>query len=177
MHSSILNKKTIRSLISYDSQRLVLRPMHQNDVNKILKWRRSKHILEFSFDKKIFTKDDHLKWFNHSRNSRIDYIIILKCNNKAIGSLSYKKSQIFKNAIEMGKYIGEKAYLGQGYGSEATKVWLKIGFNSFHFRKIFIVTRRDNSVNIHINEKLGFKKIENPINFDRKWLFMVKEKL
>ena len=93
-----------------------------------------------------------------SRRNRIDYIIEILNNQKMIGAVSFKLLEIKPKLFygELGKYIGEEDEMGKGFAIEATRKWIKFGFDYMKFHQIFSITKKTNIVNIHLNKKLGF---------------------
>jgi RimJ/RimL family protein N-acetyltransferase len=171
------NLFNFKKIINFETNRLILKPMKIKDSDLIIKWRNSLHIKNFSLKKKMISLEEHKVWFNSTRDKRVDYIFFIKEIMKPIGSLSFKaNNSFFKNklCIEMGKYLGDTDELGKGYAQEATEKWISIGFNFFDLDNIYVITKSDNFVNIHINKKLGFEIIDNPKNIDKTWTFMIK---
>ena len=113
--------------------------------------------------------NEHVQWFkNYSTHNRIDFLIFEKKFKKYIGALHYK---ISKNEAEMGKFISEKTFLGKGYGFEATKKWIEFGIKASGFNKIIAITSKKNVININLNKKLGFKKINNKNSIWQKMIY------
>jgi RimJ/RimL family protein N-acetyltransferase len=165
-----------------ETPRLIMRPMEIYDGEKVVEWRNSSHIKEMNFsDKnKILTLNEHLKWFESTRKKRIDYIVEVKESKKPIGSFSYVFLEDGEfggssKTAEIGKYIGEKSQKGKGYASEASRHWLKYGFETMNFDLIISKTKNINLSNIHINEKVGFSKSKWPdslSHLSEYWLLM-----
>lgn len=142
------------------SDRLFLRPMSPEDAEIIVRWRNSKHVASasrLSVAVKLSLKQ-HRKWFTRTRNDRIDYIIILTEDNQPIGSLSFTWRKIpgLDRCAELGKFIGEKKALGQGFATEATRLWLNYGFTKLKLESVIARTNINNLANIKINQKMGF---------------------
>lgn len=153
-----------------ETKRLKLIPLTKRNF-KVLFYLREKISREKNaFRKKNkITMNEHMQWFkNYSTQNRIDYLIFEKKLKKYIGALHYK---ISKNEAEMGKFISEKTFLGKGYGFEATKRWIEFGIQSNRFNKIIAITSKKNVINISLNKKLGFKKINNKNSIWQKMIY------
>jgi len=59
----------------------------------------------------------------------------------------------------LGMVIGEKAYWGQGYGQEATRLLLDYGFNLLNLNNIMLGAFSFNERAIHCYRKVGFREI------------------
>lgn len=143
-----------------ETERLILRPMLEDDAHQVVSWRNSKHVSSMSIvtSKQTVSIEEHLSWFKKTRNSRIDYIVELKEKKIAIGSvnLTICKLSNFGKCYELGKYIGEQSALGKGYAFEAAKRWVYYAFESLATDCLISKTRSDNEANIKINKRLGF---------------------
>ncbi len=73
----------------------------------------------------------------------------------------------------MGKFISDPKLRGQKYGFEASIKWIEFGKKKLHFEKIYAITSVENVINIKLNNKLGFRKIENHDHKGNKWVKMV----
>jgi ribosomal-protein-alanine N-acetyltransferase len=166
-----------------ETERLILRPMLEEDGPTIVRWRNAEHVAGVSHQSNTadLTLEKHLSWFQSTRESRVDYVIELKNEHHPIGSLSYTWRTLPNHGkvAEIGKYLGEPEALGKGYGSEATKAWIEYGFKELNLDCIVSRTRNDNAANIRTNEKLGFiiqawpPELEK---FGEGWIFMKLEK-
>lgn len=54
-------------------------------------------------------------------------------------------------------FIGEKAYWGQGVGTEVTKQVLALGFTEFHLNRIMLTVSEPNVGGVKAYAKAGFK--------------------
>jgi RimJ/RimL family protein N-acetyltransferase len=59
---------------------------------------------------------------------------------------------------ELGISIGEKAYWGRGYGTDAIRVLLAHAFGTLRLRRVTLITDADNERGIRSYEKVGFVK-------------------
>lgn len=140
------------------SGRIYLREMTEQDSTYLILWRNDPDIKKWFFNKKKLTLSEHLKWFKSTRDSRIDYIICDKNKDIPIGTLNYKN--IFNDTAEIGKMIGDKKYWGKGIGRESFILWLDFGINVLGFNTIYSKTLANNVRNIRLNERFGFKVID-----------------
>lgn len=140
-------------------KRVYLRPMCEADASYIVKWRNDPEIKKWMFNQQDLTIEGHLNWF-HSLdfNERLDYIICDLKSDTPIGTVNFV--DINQGSAEGGKMLGNKDYWGGGYAKEAFLLWLKFGFYQLKLKKIFIRTMATNQANIKLNERLGFKYVE-----------------
>lgn len=139
-----------------DTPRLWLRPMCRDDAEVVVAWRN-----EPSTAKMFFSPppdiDDHRAWFDGDRVDRVDYMIVRRDEQRPIGVVNFKDIDQTESCAEAGKLLGDRDSRGQGMAKEAFAAWLLYGFGSLGLRRVRIRTRSDNTANIHLNRKLGFK--------------------
>lgn len=83
-------------------------------------------------------------------------IITLK-DKTPIGVVAFLNLDTIHQKAELRKLIGVPEHRAHGYGKEATKYWIKYGFQKLKLKKIYLNTVDTNIHNIRINEELGFK--------------------
>ena len=160
------------------SDRLCLRPMVLEDAAMIVRWRGMLHVARSAkLTKGNISLEQHKEWFVRTRDNRLDYVIELTEDKVPIGSLSFAWRVLpgFNLSAELGKFIGEERFLGQGYASEATKLWLDYGFNKLKLDVVVARTRKGNLSNIRVNEKMGFSIEPRHPQFNKtsdEWVFM-----
>ncbi len=83
-------------------------------------------------------------------------IITLK-DNTPIGVVAFLNIDKVHKKAELRKLIGAPEHRARGYGKEATRYWIKYGFQKLNLKKIYLNTIDTNIHNIKINEEMGFK--------------------
>jgi RimJ/RimL family protein N-acetyltransferase len=67
----------------------------------------------------------------------------------------FKANYIYRNA-EIGIFIGETEYWGNGFGTEAINMILDYAFNTLNFRKIIAEVNETNIQSLEMFKKVGF---------------------
>ena len=173
-HPDFITPDERRQMPVLTTDRLVLRPMQEDDAGRVVAWRNSPHVSDVSSTQRRFDEATHREWFRSTRAERTDYVVCTKEGMNPIGSFSFKRhlQEADSRVAEMGKYIGEKSALGKGYAKEAGLAWVRFGFEYFHFAVIVAVTRGDNAANIRVNESLGFHLAEEKVDRGVRWIKM-----
>ena len=73
-----------------------------------------------------------------------------------IGNCGFLEIDWRNRLSEFGIFIGDKTYWNQGYGSEAVRLLLKLGFDSLNLNRIFLRVFENNPRAIRAYEKVGF---------------------
>ena len=145
-----------------DGERIYLRQMREEDAPYVVKWRTDPEIRKWMFNQEELTMESHMNWFRQrSQSNRVDFVICNKITNECIGTLNV--INIENQRAEAGKMLGNKEYWGRGYAKEAFRLWLNYGFENLGFKKIYVRTMINNTPNIKLNEKLGFKTSEETV--------------
>lgn len=174
-----MNSETLPMPI-LETQRLRLRPMTEDDALMVVSWRNAEHVASMSREttESTLSIETHLDWFAKTRTKRVDYIVEIRDEHRSIGSLSLTFHPLADCTLcaELGKYIGDQNALGKGYAGEAAGRWLEYAFDTLGMECVFARTRRINTPNIRINDKLGFSIEPWPIQLgptSEDWIFML----
>jgi len=137
------------------TKNLIIREFH-NDEDKdiLLEWMKDKFGRHFLLS--MTSASSHTIENLISLEKNILGVITLE-DGKPIGTVAFLNHDIENQKAELRKLIGDPTFRGKGYGKEATKYWIKYGFEKLNLKKIYLNTTDTNFHNIRINEELGFK--------------------
>lgn len=144
--------------MTIEGKKILLEPIKIEDTDLIIKWRNNENVRKnFIFQKK-FTREIHLNWLESQVNTGnvVQFIIKIKENNKAIGSVYFRDIDYTKKIAEYGIFIGEDDERGNGYGTEAAQLALNFAFNELNLDRIFLRVFKDNKSAIKTYEHAGF---------------------
>jgi len=138
-----------------ETKNLIIRDIQKETDKKILEeWVNDKYGRHFLLSMTRATTCSIEELISLEQN--IIGIITLK-DGKPIGTVAFLNHDSVNRKAELRKLIGDSEYRGKGYGKEATKYWIKYGFEILKLQKIYLNTTETNFHNIKINEELGFK--------------------
>ena len=83
-------------------------------------------------------------------------ILLLQCQNKICGVLSYNDFQAHNHSANIGYWLGE-AYQGHGIVSSALPVLVQYGFTQLGLKQVFIRVAEGNDKSAAIPKRLGFQ--------------------
>ena len=142
-------------VLPLETKNLMIREFKSDEDKKFLEeWIKDKYGRYFLFTITSATADTIEELIGLEKN--ILGIITLK-DGKPIGTVAFLNYDSANKKAELRKLIGNPEYRGKGYGKEATKYWIKYGFENLNLEKIYLNTTDTNFHNIQINEELGFK--------------------
>lgn len=84
-----------------------LRPIREEDLSLVLKWRNSDKIRLKMFQQHIIEWAEHKKWFERIKTKKIPMNFIFEYMNKPIGYAAVSDYDIENKSCSSGKYIGE----------------------------------------------------------------------
>ena len=147
-----------------DLESIYLRPISYADTENIVRWRNQPVIKsKFVFQDDI-TEESHNEYMKNKVETGevIQYIIVLKENDKDIGTVFVKDVDPERGCGEIGIFIGETEYQNKGLGSIATQIlynylWDELGFNYVYNRQ-----RKDNANSIRVCQNRGYQPLPDP---------------
>lgn len=139
-----------------------LGPVKREFIDYYLKWMNDPELTQYLMMYRPLTREMEEDWFNSLKN-REDFFIfaILLFNQdeieKLLGNCSIDVD--WKNRVgTCGIIIGEKAYQGKGYGTEAMELLVNYGFNTLNLNRIQLETFSFNIRALKSYQKVGFKE-------------------
>lgn len=138
---------------------LRLRPIQEKDTPLIIKWRNADFVRNNFIFRETFTMEMHTKWLYDRvfTGNVIQYIIEIAKLNMPIGSVYLRDIDLQNESGEFGIFIGEKEYIGKGYGTNATKTFIHFCF-SLGFHRIFLRLLDNNLIAEKCYANVGFCK-------------------
>ncbi len=95
--------------------------------------------------------------FQQSESDSTRFSWIIETNEgKPLGVIALVSIDAAHGRAELGISIGEKAYWGRGYGTDAIRVLLGHAFGALNLRRVTLITDADNERGIRSYEKCGF---------------------
>lgn len=147
----------------YEAQRVRLRPPERAEVPLYTSWMMNPAQREYitvrymslSLEEKWF--DGILEAMQHKPPADLYFVIEVRDDSIPIGMCGLHRLDWLNRNAEFGIAIGESAYWGRGYGTDATRTLLEIGFTWFNLHRIYLHVNEDNIRAIRTYERVGFK--------------------
>ena len=149
-------KRKIKMKDDYNTERLVLRQLNQDDTQFISILVNMPEWIRFIGDRNIHSKEDAEKYISKIlADKNIKYWVVrLNEKNNPIGIITFIKRD-YLDFPDIGfAFLGE--YTKQGYAFEAATVVLQDAIKQSH-DCVLATTIRENSKSIRLLEKLGFR--------------------
>ena len=85
------------------------------------------------------------------------FAIVDRATEQHIGNTAIHNIDWIRRLGEFGIIVGEKAYWGKGYGTEATRLVVGFAFDRLNLNKVWLGVHADHPGAIRAYEKVGFK--------------------
>ncbi|MCR4678843.1 MAG: GNAT family N-acetyltransferase [Lachnospiraceae bacterium] len=152
----------IDKALRIESERLLLRPLTEEDTDVVLKLRNSDYVRDNFFYRHIITPEEHLKYFREKcETGAVHYFIVEeKETGDVIGVVYLQHYDDVEKTMESGIFLSKSAPKGKGYATECygTLVWY--GFTKLNLKKQFCRVIADNKASLRMNEKLGYEEVD-----------------
>lgn len=119
----------------------VLTPMTEEDLKLIKSWA-SDPLICNNYHKSLVEEENFLKELISGGNDHVKAYTINTEDSKAIGKLTIEIED--DNTANMDILIGEKIYIGKGYGKDALKAAIKHCFEYLNLDAVKVTVKKDN---------------------------------
>jgi RimJ/RimL family protein N-acetyltransferase len=128
--------------------------MNEKDAVPYVRWLRDSEVGRVP---SVSERAKQLEAFNQSPSDLVLGIEI-KETFKLIGTIGFRNIDWKRRVAEAAIFIGDKKERNKGYGTEAMKIMLEIGFKELSLEKILLQVRPSNLRALHVFRKLGFRE-------------------
>lgn len=134
-----------------------LRRIERQDIPTFVRWFSDPEVREFLVINRPISTAEEEKWFERKLEEEGSEIFAIETTDGThIGNIELFSVDERNRHAELGVVIGEKAYWGQGYGSDAIRTLLRFGFEEMNLHRIYLRVYEDNTRGIRAYEKCGF---------------------
>lgn len=150
--------------LQIETERLILRPFRQTDLDDFYEYASVEGVGEMAGFKHHQNKEESKQILNRFIENDKTFAIVLKKDNKVIGSLGIEKYGMEDKLTEFNNYIGReigyilsKNYWGKGIMPEAVNAVINHLFNILNFDFLICGYYEFNNQSKRVQEKCGFK--------------------
>ena len=104
--------------------------------------------------------DDETEWYESRRKDKdhVVFAILTLDENRLIGNCGLNRIDLKNRCALFGIFIGDKEYLGKGYGTDATRTMLRFAFEQMGLNRIELEVYDFNPRAARSYEKAGFRR-------------------
>ena len=143
-------------------ERIRLRAVERDDILRFVEWLNDPEVIVGLIMHLPLALWDETRWFEslstHSIEQRPLAIEASVPGDgwKHIGSVGLEGVEWMNRSASFGIFIGEKSFWNRGYGTEATRLTVRHGFETLNLNRIFLYVYQTNPRAIRAYEKAGF---------------------
>lgn len=140
-------------------KKIALRALEKNDLKRCWKWMNDPEVFVGEPGIRLpesFYEEE--KWYEETQKDVRTKIFAIQIGKRHIGNIGLHNIDNRNKRAELGIMIGDKNCWDKGYGSDAIKTILSMGFNELNLHKIYLHVFPSNKRAFKCYEKCGFKK-------------------
>ncbi len=139
-------------------EKCYLSPINVEDYEKYTAWVNDMEVaVGLVFSSSLINPNMEKEILERLSKSNNNFAIVDKEKDELIGNIGFPKIDQINRIGELGIFIGNKDYWGQGYGVDAINLLLDFGFNILNLHNIYLRVYDFNKPAIKAYKKLGFK--------------------
>ncbi|WP_261178458.1 GNAT family N-acetyltransferase [Anaerobacillus sp. CMMVII] len=144
----------------FESERVYLRTFKTSDFEKIYQALLNPKFRKLTGTQTFFSQEAIEKAYEgfKSDKSRLDFVIVLKETNEAIGDLALNEIDYVNNNGNIRIALYQEEHYGKGLGTEALNLILEYGFEVLNLYRISLNVFEFNKRAIKAYEKLGLSR-------------------
>jgi len=138
-------------------ERIIIRPLRRDDIDKRLKWQKYPDPLYFHYNLGDITEVQKREWYHkRKKDPKMLYLTIDNLKGELLGFLSLYDIDWDNKKAKLGIYLGYE-YIDKGYGTEAIKTFLPYYFEKMRFKELYLDAASLNQRAIKCYLKCGFE--------------------
>jgi RimJ/RimL family protein N-acetyltransferase len=134
-----------------------LRRIEREDIPTFVRWFCDPEVRTFLLLNSPISHAQEERWFERKLEEDSELFAIETLDGTHIGNIELFDFHRIHRRAELGVVLGEKAYWGQGYGSDAIRTLLRFGFEELNLHRIQLSVYEDNERGIGAYKKCGFQ--------------------
>lgn len=141
-------------------KRLYLRPPLRADIPHFLRWINDEDVTQYLAVNFPVMWAEEEQWFENLQKRKETVLVLVIVTNEGvpIGTMGLQNIKWVDRVATTGAMIGEKEFLGRGYGTEAKMLLLNYAFNILNLRKICSEVLAYNRRSYAYQIKCGYKE-------------------
>lgn len=137
----------------FETERLLMRPLNLSDTDDVFEWVSDPEVNKYLMYALYKKREEVVSWINSLTDSDLLFAVLLKEENKVIGSISISYSNRL-HGFELG-YNFNKNYWGKGYAFESVNALLKWGQENLDINSFYVSHIKENVRSQNVILKLG----------------------
>jgi diamine N-acetyltransferase len=142
-------------------KRVRLRGIEREDLPRFVAWLNDPDVYQNLLLHAALSMVEEEAWFEQMKQHPAEeHPLVIEVDSPQgwipIGNTGFNAIDWRERSAEIGIFIGEKRFWGQGYGREAMQLMISHGFTNLNLNRIFLRVFETNQRAIHCYENAGF---------------------
>ncbi len=141
--------------------RVRLRAIERSDIPNFVRWFNDPEVRQYLLMYSPMSEAQEERWFERQLEGA-DHLFAIEALVDGewvhIGNCGLHKIDWKNGHAELGIVIGEKAFWGQGFGTDAVRALLRFAFHELRLHRVYLDTYDFNPRAIRCYEKAGFRR-------------------
>ncbi|HEX9015031.1 MAG TPA: GNAT family protein [Chloroflexota bacterium] len=150
-----------QSIVNIVGEKVALGPYRRDLLPTYTRWINDLEVTRtLSIHPGPYTAEQEEQWYERASRTEntVDFTIYERSTMRPIGNTGFHNVDFFHRSAEFGILIGEKDCWGKGYGTEATILVLRYGFQYLNLHSIMLHVHAYNERGIRAYRRAGFKE-------------------
>lgn len=147
-------------MYNFENYNIYLRGLENKDYKTSVNWRQDTIIWDMVVGPRYYVSETYEKiWVDQHINDQTKNLVLGVCektNNQLIGYVYLNNIDYHNRNAIFAKLIGDRAFWGKGYGTQATMLMLYHAFYELGLKRVYAVQLLNNHASIRVNQKCGF---------------------
>jgi len=150
--------KPLDKALRLESERLLLRPITEEDTDMVLGWRNSEYVVSNFFYRIPITREQHLDYFHNKCEKGLvfQFVVYVKESMQPIGCVYLQHYNEKDDSLESGVFFDVNAPKGCGYATEAVKMLNDYAFECLKISKTIARVISTNQASLSLHLRAGF---------------------
>jgi RimJ/RimL family protein N-acetyltransferase len=141
-----------------------LRAYEKSDLDAVMKWVNDEEVTDLLGGEMLvypvssLAEAKFIEAAADSSDKQKTFVIETLADPRYIGSVSFNVINWLNRSAGLGIVIGDKSLWGKGYGTDAMRVMLRLGFDKMNLHRLWLQVHDYNPRAIASYEKCGFKR-------------------
>ncbi len=142
-------------------ERVRLRSIEREDIPTFVRWFNDPEVRQYLLMYEPMSKAKEERWFEEMLGRKNDFLFAIEAQIGEqwvhIGNVGLHRIDWKNRTAVFGIALGEKAYWGQGFGTDATRTILRFAFEELNLHRVELEVFDFNPRAIRSYEKAGFR--------------------
>lgn len=143
-------------------ERVRLRGIEREDILTFVRWFNDPEVRQYLLMYEPMSMAKEERWFEGQLDKRDDFLYVVEALIDGqwvpIGNVGLHRVDWKNRTAVFGIVLGEKAYWGQGFGTDATRTMLRFAFEELNLHRVELEVFDFNPRAIRCYEKAGFRR-------------------